>query len=406
MLIGEVVLFLIAIFIAISKSTRLSVRPAIAIVIFVLFLISYVFVPYFFSIVSGQTGGLKSIFYILRVVGYSLVSLLLCSTALQSEPDVKLYQLFRNFYFFHACLAISYFIWAFLKTEPSIGDILGTVNPGARLAPMYGMTVTGGELPLEVVGGGATNLLASHALAVLVAARYFERSLKVELGLYLLSVVLVLLGQSRGGLITICIWGLLRVTFLRKVGHVRWGDALFISVIIIVMGCTIWSLSEPFALFKKYTDVVESGQLDSSSSLRLENYLAVFKVWSSSAFYITFGLGLDEFALEARTGWTVVESMYLSILFCGGFISLWIYLIFVGYVLVIKKFSIWLRVLILFIVVNSVVNWSVTGGDITGAPALFSIFFFLGAACRRYVNFPSRQPVDSCSERVVDIRTK
>ncbi len=382
-LIGEIGLFLIAPLLLAVQSINLSHRSAVAMLLFASFLVSYIYFPYALTLFSGEDVGLKSVFYTARVVGYALVGLLLCTGALKNKSDHALYIILRNSFLLHAVMALGYFAWAFARIEPSVGEIIGSVNAGSRLSPLYGMVVTGGELPLNVVGGGSANLLASHALAVLVAAYYFEKSRKVEIILYLLAVTLLLFGQSRGGVLTLLLWGSVRAFVLRRRSPTEFSTTLFVVLCIVAFTYMIASLADTLALFRRVSDAFEIGELDGSSQSRLQNYAAVFNVWISSPFYMLFGLGLDESALQARTGWTVVESMYLSVLFCGGLLSATLFCVFVGYVFRIAQGCPWLRVLKVFLIVNSVFNWSVTGGDITSAPSLFSIFFFLGASGRR-----------------------
>ena len=86
-------------------------------------------------------------------------------------------------------------------------------------------------------------------------------------------------------------------------------------------------------------------------------------------------LGFDDNILFNVTKWTLVESFYLSLLFSGGLIS-FILFIFFGFKLYNqRKRNSWLSILFYFILLNSIINWSITGSDILSVVGLFPIIF-------------------------------
>lgn len=380
---GELTLYLAALLMLAAWPVRFSRSRIVVIAGFLCFIFFYVFFSYFVNLLLVGDSGVKTPVNFIRIISYLAIIFLTCAAALRSQDDAYFYDIFRNAFVIHGAVAIAYFFWAFLTVQPSIGDILGSVNPGARLSPIYGMTLsTTGSLPMVMVGGGAGNLLGSHALAVLVAARFFERSARVEIFLFVLGIFLMLLGQSRGGLMTILLWGSYRVFNAKNREVMNSRNLIFIIGISLASAFFIWVYSEQLALFKRFADILESRELDGSILARFKNYSDVLAVWCTSPWFILFGLGLDEGAMEARTGWTLVESLYLAIIFSGGLVSLVFFLLFFYFVFKIKRECLWYQALFMFLFFNSIVNWSVTGGDLTGPPALFTVFYFLGVASR------------------------
>ena len=385
-LIAEIILIFISISLIPTICSRLAQKNTINKVVatFLFFLIFYIL---FGSLVSGAQEGIfptKASLQALRVTLYASLILLANASFSKNITDDNYYQVLKWGFMTELLIAGLYFCWAYLVVSPSVGEMLGSYFPGSRMIPMYGLAFgTGGDMPLEVVGGGSGNLLGSHALFICILASFFERKTHWEITLICVSILVMACAQSRGGAFTICIWGMYRIWCLAKTRKQFKLSSIFtISFIVSIVGLAFFYLLEYFPFFARIESVMESGELDSSSSARLINYEEVLAAWIRDPLAIFIGLGFDENVLELRSGWTLVESLVLSVLFCGGLISFTLLITFYFQVFNRKKLNVWWNALFLFLIFELFINWSVTGGDLIGPPALFAIFLMLGLAIR------------------------
>ena len=280
-----------------------------------------------------------------------------------------------------AVLSTVHFAILYVMKRPPLVDILWTVQPGTRIIPIFGMKFSGAELGgLSVVGGGAANLLASLLLFGFVVA--VVHGIKPSRAAVFLGFALAVVGlaQSRGGLVTLSLagaWWLQQVLANRRQPLSAISVASFV-VFGVIATFALFRLAAVLPVFTRLSQSFVSGEFDGSSVARFENYETVFEAWSADPVTMLLGLGYDEGVLQALTGWTLVESWYLSLLFCGGLVGALLFSWFLFSVYRRRRENDWYRVLWIFIVLNSPVNWAVTGGDFLGMPTLVAVTLCLG----------------------------
>jgi hypothetical protein len=386
-LIGEILLFLYVIFnlpklmrynaYALTRRTFFS---------FLTFLFVYTFFSSSIGSLSVSVFPVRGFQHFLRILLYSALTLIVTRRNHGEYDDEFYYRIFRNSLVTHMIFSGLYFAFAYTIRQPSLGDMLGSVEAGSRLLPMYGLTFVGARsLPLDAVAGGSGNLLATHGLFVLIMASRFEKSVIREVSVMLMIAFALLLAQSRGGFLTIIFWVACRlclICFSRRTGFLA---PFIISAFLGAALPGFIFLGQEFAVFDRFSALV-SGELDGSSAARLENYQVLFSKWVESPVAVIFGLGFDERVLALKTGWDLVESLFLSILFCSGLLGAVTFIYFYVCVFFERRRGPWGAIIFNFIIFNSVINWSVTGGDLLGAPALFFIFIALGLQARSLRN--------------------
>ncbi len=351
---------------------------------FVIFLTLYIFISSSIGAVVTYIFPLNGYSQFIRSLLYVQIVFIVTAKSFNYYNSFLIFKIILNTYIIHLVVASLYFIYAFYVIQPSLGDILGTASAGARLIPLYGLTIQlGQEIPMNAVAGGSGNLLASHALFVLIAVYYFQRNSKFELILSLATVVVLLLAQSRGGVLTIIFWMLYRYRFnlfyLRKV---KLSSFLFILILFFIVFYIIIELSNFMGVFDRFSVIWDEGALDGSSLARLQNFIEVFDLWITSPLYFFIGLGFDNSIFESITKWSLVESLFLSVLFSSGFIGFFSLLFFFYQSYLVRHKNNWASILFNFLIFNSIVNWSITGGDLLGAPALFFIILSIGLHLR------------------------
>jgi hypothetical protein len=228
------------------------------------------------------------------------------------------------------------------------------------------------------IGGGSSNLLGTWTVFFTLCVIYFEKTKTNRFIFYTFSFLLLLLSQSRGGLLSFMLT-LIASFFIQKKPF-----SGFITMCLILFGFIFFyfyyfssiELSTSLPILTRLLDSYKEGSFDGSSAARFENYFDIFKIWFSNPVYFMFGLGFDEYILLKITGWSLVESFYLSLLFCGGLISFFIFLYFAFVSYIYRNVNHWFGILFIFIFLNSIINWSITGSDILSVVGLFPILMF------------------------------
>jgi len=391
-LLGEILLIVFPMLCLVApRQFRFSAIYSSLFLTFLCFLSIYILFSSLFSYFITAVFPVTSLGTYIRVLLYVQISILVNALCIRDASSTHIYKLILGSYLIHILAAVIYFAYAFHVVQPTLGDILGNASAGNRVIPFYGLTIqTNAGLPLNSFGGGSGNLLASHALFVLILASKFQRNSRLEMGLLLFTIVVLLLAQSRGGTLTILLWSIWRFRrfFLLKFSFSLMSLAIA-STSVACLSFFLYYLSTDLGLFIRFGELFAGESLDGSSKARLDNYGDVFRAWSSNLYFIMFGLGFDKEQLQLLSDWTIVESLYLSVLFCSGVLGMAFLLVFLLDSYRLRNKTIWSQTLFSFLVFNSIINWSITGGDLLGAPSLFFCFLAIGLHVRE-TNYSER----------------
>jgi hypothetical protein len=333
------------------------------------------------SIVSGIYNFVfpsHALFYFLRLSIYLLLPISIWVLFKHENTDLFWYGLIKKSYIIHGALSLTVYLYYFLKFQPSFSASLWTSEVGYRLLPMVGLAFN--PLSTDIfysIGGGSSNLLGTWTVFFTLSVIFFEKKKKNRLLLYSFSFLLLLLSQSRGGLISLVLTLFFSFFILKKIssGFITLGILTFVLFIFFAFYFSSVDLNNTLPIISRFFDSYKEGSFDNSTTARFENYFDILKIWYSNPVYIFFGIGFDDNILFNVTKWTLVESFYLSLLFSGGLIS-FILFIFFGFKLYNqRKRNSWLSILFYFILLNSIINWSITGSDILSVVGLFPIIF-------------------------------
>ena len=376
LLIGEIILIIIGLCLVTTNNLRFyfnSYSLTFLSFLFTLLILSNIPAIILHSIVPA-----KSVVFFLRALLYALIPCMLLSSTLKHSSE-EIFKIFFKYSIVGFLIYLLYFIGTFILIKPSLGDVLGTISPGTRFIMSYGLTITP-EFPvfLKAVAGGSGNLLASHCLLLAISLSLFKTKPYNELIFLSFFIILLLLAQSRGGAFTILLWMSWRTLFLFKDLLFTMRGAFVLISLSMVLVLLLTFLNDQIGIFERYINIFQNFSLDRSSSARVLNYIDTYSIWSSSIYYMIFGIGIEEAIVYRLTGWTIVESFYLSLIFSGGFISVTLFLLFFVYVYLNRNNSIWIKILFLFLLFNTPINWAITGSDIFGPVCLFMIFFLVG----------------------------
>jgi hypothetical protein len=373
-LIGEIFLILYAFRFLLFHRRILLNTPLVVLMVFLayfIFLSSLLNWPFaeIFPVMSGA--------YYLRILLY--VSLFVFAFN-YSETDTNL--IVQRFYvtpFLIQCVGGTIIVVTYYLTHnPSIGDVLWGYDTGLRLIPFAGLSFNPDAFFfLMPIGGGSANLLASWALAVLIIA---DQSISQRMNLVIFMVIFtVALSMSRGGLLTICLY-----LIYMSLRDWRTGGRLILvfgmlGLIISLFAYLTESENSIFAnIFTRLSDTFEQGGLDGSSLGRLENYSKILSVWIESPFFVLFGMGYDEAIMRSYTGYSIVESFILQVITSSGLIGLTGFVLFYVVVYKMSTVNLWFACLWKFLIFESILQWSITGGDFVSPHVLFVFMTFLG----------------------------
>jgi hypothetical protein len=380
-LLGEILLILSLIFnLNDIKNSIKNYKINKLLFFFYLFIFFYVLNS---SIISGLFNGIfpsHSFFYFLRLSIYILLPSIILVLYKYNNTDIFWYGIIKKSYIFHGFLSLSIYIFYFLKFNPSFNDSLWTSEVGYRLLPLVGLAFN----PLSSdffysIGGGSSNLLGTWTVFFILCVIFFEEKKKNRFILYSFSFLLLLLSQTRGGLISFFLTLLFSFFILKKI---RSG---VITISVLFFGLFIFSslyissidLNSTLPIISRLFDSYKDGTFDSSTAGRFENYFDIFQVWISNPIYLFFGIGFDDNILFYVSKWTLVESFYLSVLYSGGVLSFLFFLFFCVKVFTLRNQNLWMSILFYFILLNSIVNWSITGSDILSVVGFFPIIFLI-----------------------------
>ena len=340
---------------------------------------------FFFSyiVISSLVSGLfnlyfptNAIFYFFRIAIYFALPFVIQNSFTYSRNNTfSFYSFVRSTYVLHSLIVTLIFIYYNLKINPTIGEMLWVSEVGCRVIPLFGLAVNPFyENIFYSIGGGSSNLLATYSIFFVICVYFFEKKKSLTFLFYLIAISMILLAQSRGGVLTIALF----LIFISFKNFIRSFSTLFIGLIFFVVLLFLGKekydeVVNVIPIFQRIETTISDGELDGSSSARIINYSEVYAIWKSNPYYILFGLGFDENLIEKITGWTLVESFFLSIIFYGGIVASLSFLLYVYIIFKFKNRSIWNQVLFMFVIINSVFNWSVTGGDFLSVAGLFPL---------------------------------
>lgn len=331
------------------------------------------------SIVSGIYNLLfpsHALFYFFRLSIYLLLPISISILYKHNNTDMFWYGLIKKSYIIHGILSLLVYFYYYFKFLPSFSDSLWTSEVGYRLLPMVGLAFNPSNTDyFYSIGGGSSNLLGTWTVFFTLNVIFFEKKKYVRLFLYSFSFLLLLLSQTRGGLITFVLTLFFSFYIQKKIGSGLMTIFILVIFIFFAIYFSSFEFNNSLPIISRFFDSYKEGSFDGSTAARFENYLDILRIWYSDPVYILFGLGFDENILFDITRWTLVESFYLSILFSGGSIS---FILFISFGIKLynqRKRNSWFSILFYFILLNSIINWSITGSDILSVVGLFPIIF-------------------------------
>ena len=348
-------------------------------------LVFYAFL-YFYVLNSSIVSGLLNFSfpshafpYFVRLFIYILLPYSIIYVYQKRHLDIYWYNIVKYSYLIHGLLALLVYIYYYYKFLPSFNDSIWTVEVGYRLLPLVGLAFNPfQEQWLYSIGGGSSNLLGTWTVFFVLAVHTFETRRSFRIVLYSFAFIIVSLSQTRGGLLTLILTILF--TLFAKRGFKVFGVALLLFIVglfsVVVLFFDEW-LSEYVPIFVRLSSTFTEGSFDGSTSARFSNYWDLFYEWISNPVYLISGLGFDENLLLMISGWSLVESFYLSVLFSGGLLSIALFIFFLIRIWQLRNENEWFRVLYLFLFLNSLVNWSLTGADILSVVGIYPILFSL-----------------------------
>lgn len=378
---GELLLFVATFFVLITNHKEIAFKPLV--------LLLFTFFTWF-VLVSSLINGLvfssvpiSAIVYYIKIVNYFMLFWvayrLYLNVGFESAKKV-----FFNAYLWHYVIAMGIVVFYYATHRPSVGDIMWNYETGLRAIPIAGLTIAPGKFAgLAPVGGGSSNLFVSWSLAFVLIA-IFTKDKRRSLFL-LLGFLVPLFGMSRGGILTFVVLFLYLIFISSAYSQMQ---KMRLSLIMAaVTGMLVFVISNSSInipnVFERFSESFESGgksssTFDPSTQGRLENYKLVFDAWSDSPVHVLFGLGMDEEVLIEKTGWGLVESFFLQVLFCSGITGIFLLFMFFFLIYLARKRNVWFYTLWMFILLESLFMWSITGGDFYSSHVMYVIMVLLG----------------------------
>jgi hypothetical protein len=375
-LIGEIVM----IFYLLSYvAKRNSIRVNSGIVVYYIFtgyfvLISSLIAGFFFSYVP-----LHSIFYFIRLVLYLAIFLWAMEYYRKHASDNSIIKdVFNRPFTVHFIICFFIMIVYYSTHSPSTFEILWVYQLGIRMIPLAGLVIDMDSFMFLKAISGSANLLSGWALAILILNFNFgEKQGRIQI--VIVAIATILLTVSRGGFLTIVIYlvyvWLKRFDFKISIKPFLIGAAFLTALIL------YFSLAKETPLpniFDRLTNTYESGTLDASSQGRFDKYSVMFNAWSEKLRYVILGLGFDEEIRLMAANETIIDSFFLEVLFCSGIIGIAIFPCIYIYAFLKRKQNYWYKSLFEFLIFQSIVSWSITGGDFLAPHATYILMTFLG----------------------------
>lgn len=345
----------------------------------------YAFITYFILLTSLIAGVAFSyvpqhaILYYVRLTLYAGVFLWAIEFYKKINSDYELVaKVFNRPFVIHFIICLVIMVLYYGTHSPSRSDILWGYEVGLRMIPLSGLVIDFDSFMFLKAISGSGNLLSGWALAILILNFNLGKN-KTRTRMTLIAVSAVLLTISRGGFLTIALF-LVYIFFKNFNFKVNLKPFLFATVF--ALGLIIYfSFSKETPLpniFERLTDTYQTGKLDYSSQSRLDNYIALFEAWHQKIRYIVFGFGFDEGALYKASNQIIVESFFLEVLFCGGIIGLFALALFYIVAYLNRRKNYWYSSLWMFLVFQSIVSWTITGGDFFAPYATYIFMAFMG----------------------------
>ena len=375
-LIGEIVsiFFLLA---YLGSYRRISVSPLIVNYygfVFYYVLLSSIITAFHFVFFPAH-----SILYFVRLI--ILFALFLWSKAYYQKvkSDRQLVeQVYNKPFLVHFTIGLMIMIAYYSTHSPSANEIMWGYEVGLRMIPLAGLIIDFDSFFFLKAISGSGNLLSGWALAILIVNFNLEGQRPKKLAV-MVAVTAVILTVSRGGFLTMALY--LTYVFLRSFDF-RLSIKTLVSIAVFgVALIAYFSFSEETPLpniFNRLDITYQGGELDGSSQGRVDNYIALFKSWIGHWYYIFFGFGFDERAVWLATQQTVVESYFLQVLFCSGIIGASLLALFYLLAFVSRKKNFWFKCFWEFLIFQSFISWTITGGDFLAPHASYIFLTFLG----------------------------
>lgn len=375
-LIGEIVLtlYLISYF---TKREFIKINSGV--------LAYYAFTGYFVLLSSLVAGfffsyiPIHAIFYFTRLVLYLALFLWAVeySNKINSE-ELILRKVFNRPFSIHFIISFLIMIVYYSTHSPTTHEILWVFQVGIRMIPLAGLVIDFDSFMFLKALSGSANLLAGWALAILILNFNTEKR-KERAQIVVLAIATVLLSVSRGGFLTIVLY--LMYIFFKDFNFKVSTRSFLIGAAFLAVLLAYFSFSKETPLpniFDRLTNTYESGTLDASSQGRLDKYTVLYNAWHQKLRYIIFGMGFDEETRYLAANEIVIDSFFLEVLFCGGIIGIIIFPIFYLYSFLKRRKNIWYKSLFEFLIFQSIISWSVTGGDFLAPHATFIFMTFMG----------------------------
>ena len=348
-------------------------------------LVLYILFVFYLYILSSLTSGLfigvfpiEALLFFFRF----LIFIEIYKFFERKSSHLSYHDLFLKYFYypflFNFFISFMIFIIEFLHKNPSFSEIMWGYEVGFRLIPITGLAINFSSIniiPLNVVGGGSANVIFAFTFFNLIFSYYLNYKFKIVL---LISIIYVMLSLSRGSMLTLIFFIFFVFLFSKKITMKN----KFIIFLIIIITIIIFNfLFENYNLpnvFERIFSTIENGNLDPSSKGRIENYKDFFKVWANSPFSILFGIGNDQEIYQNLVNRNLIESFYLQVLFGTGIIGCLILLYYYYNIYFKSKNNIEYKILITYIIFQSFINWSVTGGDFLSPINIFLFFSIMG----------------------------
>nr|WP_315262500.1 O-antigen ligase family protein [uncultured Limnohabitans sp.] len=273
-----------------------------------------------------------------------------------------------------ALLSFIIFIYYFITNPPtSFGEILWGYRPGIRLIPIFGLTLD--PSGLIVTGGGSGNLLASLCIIVIIIDSHnsnnsFAKKSKFIQLLTPLSVACAIATLSRSAVLTIFF-----VLFIEKL-RTRSARVLFFYAFVLLI--FTYSIDEYFPIFDRLINTFENDELDPSSLARIENYNNSFNAFINNIWFVLFGIGSNANSLYLNIGAPLIESFYLGLFVSTGVVGTAMFFIFAINIYLSSKESTYMLFLFKYLIYESIILWSIGGGDFWGPINLYITSILLG----------------------------
>jgi len=347
------------------------------------FVVLLLFLTYTYTISSLLSGifldifPLESILFFFRVLIYSELFIFFSNLKVKNLNQIYIDYFYKP-YILNFSLSFIIFLTEFIIKKPSIMDMLWGYQVGFRLIPITGLSLdifSENILPLSVIGGGSANMIFAFSLINLLISFYLNKA-KFHL-VFIIAMIYTFLSMTRGGTLTLFIF----IFYVLVSKKAKLKDKIRIILMFILLLVIILTLIEFMNfpnIFDRIFNTLDNGTLDASSMGRIKNYKDFFYSWISNFRYIIFGMGNDSSLYLQINGHSLIESYYLQVLFGSGLIGIIILLYYFYIVYKKSHFNKSYKILFTYLLIQSIINWSITGGDFLSPINLFILFSIMG----------------------------